>query len=179
VDISGRWSTRANALSGIRLILAPLLVWALLGDAADLAGGIFAIALITDLADGWVARRFEESSALGGLIDHAADASFVALGCAALVWQGEYPWPLPGLIVIAFVEYAGSAWRSSTGTLRRSSLGRWNGIAYYVALGIPVVRDALQLAGPGPAWVRGLGWALVASTLLSIVERRWPEGRTR
>ena len=172
MGISGQWSTRANALSGIRLALAPMLAWALLGDVAALAAGIFAAALITDLADGWVARRFDESSPLGGLIDHAADASFVAVGCAALAWQGQLPWPLPGLIVLAFLEYASSAWRSPTGILRGSPLGRWNGIAYYVALGIPVLRDALQLADPGPGWVHALGWGLVVSTLFSIAQRR-------
>lgn len=55
--------------------------------------------------------------------------------------------------------------------LRASGLGRANGIAYFVLLGIPLLRDALGLAAPGDAVVRGLGWVLVATTLLSMAER--------
>ena len=55
--------------------------------------------------------------------------------------------------------------------LRASSLGRWNGIAYYVALGIPVVRDSLGLGWPSAWLVQGFGWVLVVSTLASMSER--------
>ena len=179
MGISGGWATRANALSGLRVALVPVLGWALLRDLPGLAALTFAAALITDFADGWVARRFGEVSARGGLIDHAADATFVAGGCAVLAWLGELPWLLPGLIALAFLEYAGSAWRSPVGRLRGSALGRWNGIAYYGILGTPVVRDALQLPIPGPQLLRFLGWALVVSTLFSIGQRRWSQREAR
>ena len=172
MGISGRWSTRANALSGVRVVLVPLLGWALVGGSPGLAALAFTVAILTDLADGWVARRFHEVSPLGGLIDHAADASFVTSGCVALAWRGELPWLLPGLIALAFVEYAGSAWRSASGRLRGSALGRWNGIAYYAIVGLPVLRDAFEGAAPSPDWVYGLGWVLVVSTLFSIAQRR-------
>ena len=71
MGISGTWSTRANTLSGLRVALVPLLGWALLRDSPGLAALAFAAAILTDLADGWVARRFQEVSPLGGLIDHA------------------------------------------------------------------------------------------------------------
>ena len=172
MGISGTWSTRANTLSGLRVALVPLLGWALLRDSPGLAALAFAAAILTDLADGWVARRFQEVSPLGGLIDHAADATFVTSGCVALACLGELPWVLPGLIALAFVEYARSAWRSPAGSLQGSALGRWNGIAYYGVVGIPVFRDALQLSIPGPQWVNILGWVLAVSTLLSMVQRR-------
>ena len=179
VGISGEWSTRANALSALRVALAALLVGSLFHGASGLAGWVFAAALITDLADGWVARRFREVSPLGGLIDHAADATFVTAGCAALAWQGQLPWSLPALIALAFFEYAGSAWRSPERRLRGSRVGRWNGIAYYGIVGIPVLRDALQLSVPGPQWLRVLGWGLVVSTLFSMGERRRRERTPR
>jgi phosphatidylglycerophosphate synthase len=56
--MSGLWSTRANALTLVRLALAPALVWALLTHQTLLALGAFGLAVFTDLADGWVARRF-------------------------------------------------------------------------------------------------------------------------
>jgi hypothetical protein len=55
--------------------------------------------------------------------------------------------------------------------LRASSLGRWNGIAYYVIVAVPVVRDALGLGWPGRRLVMALGWGLVATTGVSMVDR--------
>ena len=46
-----------------------------------------------------------------------------------------------------------------------------NGIAYYVIIAIPILRDALSLGWPGPMVVLALGWLLVASTLISIASR--------
>ena len=169
--MSGSWSTRANALTLIRLALAPVLVWALLSGQALLAAGSFALAVFTDLADGWVARRFDEVSPLGGLFDHAVDATFVTCATAALAWLGVLPAPLPALIAVAFVEYALDARFFERRGLRGSSLGRWNGIAYYALVALPVLRDALFLAWPQPGVVHALGWLLVVSTLVSIADR--------
>lgn len=165
-----RWLTLANALSGLRLLLAPALVAAILAGKAPAALLVFVFAVGTDLADGRVARRRAEASALGGAVDHAVDAAFVTAGAGALVAGGVLPLPLPFLIAAAFVQYAVDS-RTRTGGLRASRLGRWNGIAYYVIVAIPVVRDALGLGWPGAALVRALGWLLVATTLASMADR--------
>jgi hypothetical protein len=80
------------------------------------------------------------------------------------------PWLAP-LIAIAFAQYALDSQPTRSRGLRASALGRCNGIGYYVIVAVPVVRDALGLAWPGAGLVRALGWALVASTLLSIADR--------
>ena len=72
-----RWLTRANALTALRLASAPLLAIAIADGASVAAAGLFVLAVATDLLDGHVARRFGESSPLGGLLDHASDAAFV------------------------------------------------------------------------------------------------------
>jgi hypothetical protein len=99
------------------------------------------------------------------------DAAFVTAGAAALGARGVLPPLLAPLIAIAFVQYALDSRLMQASGLRASPLGRWNGIAYYVIVAVPVVRDALGLAWPGPGLVRALGWGLVASTLLSISDR--------
>ncbi len=167
----GNLATRANALTLLRLLLAPVLVCSVLAGAAVVAACCVGLAVATDLADGWLARRHGEATPLGGAIDHAVDATFVTCGTGALAWGGVLPALLPALIAIAFLEYALDArWFESRG-LRASSLGRWNGIAYYGIVGIPVVRDALALGWPAPGWVRGLGWLLVVATAVSILDR--------
>jgi cardiolipin synthase len=163
------WSTRANAITSLRLAAAPVLVAAILSGESALAAAVFALAVATDLADGWVARRYREATPLGGLVDHAVDAFFVTCGCAALAFRGELPGALPVAIAFAFTQYVLDSRPGRR--LRGSSLGRWNGIAYFAAVGVPVVRDALGLAWPGAPLVRGLGWLLVATTVVSCLDR--------
>ena len=165
------WITRANALSFVRVIAAPLLAIAIGRDAALVATLLFCIAVASDLGDGWLARRLGETSPLGGFIDHAADALFVTAGTAALACTGALPAPLPFLIAAAFVQYTLDSRSVATRGLRPSRLGRGNGIAYYVIVAVPIVRDALGLAWPPAGVVTVLGWLLVASTVASMVDR--------
>jgi len=167
------WLTRANLLTAVRLGLAPVLAHAILAPAPGLAAAVFVVAVGTDLLDGRVARRFGESSPLGGFLDHATDATFVSLGLAACARAGEVPVILPALIILAFVQYALDSRTLAGRTLRSSALGRYNGIAYFALLGVPVIRDALGVVGPSAAWVRGLGWLLVLTTVLSMIDRGW------
>ena len=166
-----RLRTRANALTAVRLLCGPLLVLALREHAAWPAFGLFWLAVATDAFDGRVARRFGESSALGGFLDHLTDAAFVSLGLAALALRGEAPALLPALVALAFLQYALDSRVIQGNALVASALGRWNGIAYFVPIGTVVVRDALGLGWPGDGVVLGLGWLLVASTLLSMADR--------
>jgi phosphatidylglycerophosphate synthase len=166
-----RWITLANGLTLLRLLAAPVFAAAVSAGAPRLAVAFFALAVATDLADGWVARRFGQTSPRGELIDHAVDAIFVSTGAAALAAAGVLPSVLPLLIVCAFLQYAVDSRLTAGRGLRGSALGRWNGIGYYAIVGTPVVRDALGLGWPGAGLVMVLGWGLVASTLLSIGDR--------
>jgi phosphatidylglycerophosphate synthase len=174
---ASRLATRANALTALRLVAGPLLVLALVQGAALPAFAIFWLAVGTDLLDGRVARRYGEASPLGGFLDHLTDAAFVSLGLAALALRHEAPAALPALVALAFLQYTLDsrvlrAARTPGGSLLvASSLGRWNGIAYFVPIGTVVVRDALGLAWPPAGLVLALGWLLVASTALSMLDR--------
>lgn len=167
------WRTWANALTLVRLAVAPVLAAALLTEAALAAGLLFALACATDFADGPLARRLGQATRRGALLDHAVDAIFCTTGLAALALRGNVPALLPGLVALAFAQYVADSRALAGRTLRASALGRSNGIAYYVLLGIPVVRDALGLGWPGHAFVRAAGWALVATTLVSMTDRAW------
>ena len=127
--------------------------------------------MATDLLDGPVARRFGEASPLGGLLDHGADAALVVAGLGALALRGALPALLPVLVAAAFLQYVLDSRALAGRRLRASGLGRANGVAYFVLLGIPVVQGALGLAWPAAETVRALGWLLVASTLLSMGAR--------
>jgi len=168
---ANRWRTRANALSLLRLVMAPALATAIVAGRAEFATTLFALAVATDFADGAVARRYGESSALGGLIDHAIDATFCVLGLAAHAAAGVVPWALPGLVAAAFAQYVLDSKSLAGRALRASRLGRWNGIAYFVAVAVPIVRDTLGWSWPGAALVWWLAAALCVATLVSMADR--------
>ena len=165
------WLTWANGLTLLRLALVPLLVWAILGERALWALGLFVAACASDFADGGLARRLGQSSSLGGLLDHTTDATLNVAGMAALAARGLAPVALPALVAAAFVQYVVDSRAGAHRPLRPNPVGRWNGIAYYVFLGTPIVRDAAGIAWPWDTRVLAVGWGLVATTLVSMADR--------
>ena len=170
-ESTATWRTPANALTLLRLAIAPALAAAILREAWLPATGLFWLAVATDVADGALARRHGQSSPLGGFLDHLTDALFCSVGLAALALQGVVTALLPIGVLVAFTQYAWDSRVVQGKALRASWLGRWNGIAYYVIVAVPIVRDALGLAWPGPVTVQALAWGLVATTVVSIVSR--------
>jgi phosphatidylglycerophosphate synthase len=163
--------TRANALTLLRVLLAPALALAILEGEAAVATAIFWVAVATDVTDGRVARRRGEVSEHGRLIDHSADAAFVSIGVAALARVGALPHLLAPSIALAFVQYAVDSRGAGKREPRASRLGHWNGIAYYVVVATPIIRDTLALGWPDAALVMGFGWLLVVTTLASMASR--------
>ena len=170
---TSRLATPANLLTLSRALAAPFMALAIVEGAEGWAAGLFAWAVASDFADGTLARRRGQASSFGGLLDHATDAFLCTLGLGALAWVGLVPAVLPFLVCIAFVQYMLDSRSLAGRPLRASSLGRWNGIFYFVLLGIPIVRDALGLDWPGSFLVLAIGWGLVASTVGSMLDRAW------
>ena len=176
--MSQRWLTWANGLSVVRPLIALPCAYAILAGRWRVAAALFVLAVVTDIADGPLARRMGHASALGGLMDHTSDALYVAITLGALSLLDTVPTVLPFLVCAAFVQYVLDSKSIVGEPLRASVIGRYNGIAYFVLLGTPVVRDALGLGFPGAGLLLLLGWALVASTLLSMADRAWAFARS-
>ena len=165
------WWTLANGLTALRALVVAPMVWCILEESWWLAVVLFVLAVITDLLDGRVARSRQEVSRLGGVFDHAVDAFFVSSGLAALAFQGFIPVLLPVLVILAFAQYAMDSSVLAGKALRTSFLGRNNGIAYYVVLGVALSSQALALSWPSRDEVQILAWLVVVSTLLSMSDR--------
>jgi cardiolipin synthase len=162
-----------NFLSSTRLVLGPLLAWLVVRGWSEAAVFVFAIAIATDFVDGPLARRSGRASALGALLDHGSDAFFVTLGLSALAMLGLVPVLLPPLVALAFLQYSLDSRALQGAALRASTLGRWNGIFYYVLVGTPIVRDTLGLGWPSDTLILMVGWATLLSTLVSMSDRLW------
>lgn len=163
--------TVANALTLMRLIAAPVCGYFVFEGRDVEAVIVFAFAIATDFADGPLARKWGQSSAFGALLDHGTDATFVVMGVSALVCRGLAPTALPPLIALAFVQYTLDSRALEGRQLRASALGKWNGILYFVFLGTPIIRNTLGWSWPDDGIILLLGWLLLGSTVLSMVDR--------
>ncbi|NWG45631.1 MAG: CDP-alcohol phosphatidyltransferase family protein [Alphaproteobacteria bacterium] len=163
--------TLPNLVTLVRPVLAVPTALAILTDRPLLAAGLFALAVASDLSDGVLARRLGQVSVFGGVFDHASDCFYVTATLIALAIGGEVPAVLPPLVVAAFLQYTIDSRAHRGRALRASRLGRWNGILYFVLAGVPIVREAAGLAVPAAGLVAIAGWALVLSTLASMLDR--------
>lgn len=77
-----------NILTLLRILLIPVFVAVFYAPVpwARLAGAlVFGAAALTDLLDGWLARRWEQTSPLGAFLDPVADKLMVAVALVLLV----------------------------------------------------------------------------------------------
>jgi len=84
----------AILLTLFRIAAIPLVVvcfYSSMPHARPIAAIVFGIAAITDFLDGWVARRFGQSSKFGEFLDPVADKLMVAIVLVMLV-QGDPDW---------------------------------------------------------------------------------------
>ena len=88
-----------NLITLLRLCLVPLLAWCVLSGAYAAAAAMFLIAAVSDLVDGYVARRFAMVSRLGALLDPVADKLNLFVATVTLAWQQLVPIWLAAAIV--------------------------------------------------------------------------------
>ena len=69
------------------------------------SGALFLLAIVSDLLDGALARRRDQVTKIGGLIDHAADATFVTVTITCMALQQDRSLLLSILIILAFAQY--------------------------------------------------------------------------
>jgi len=171
-----------NSLTVTRICLVPLLVVVLLtkfvgrqilGVPTEVVGaGIFAIASLTDWADGYLARRRKQITPLGQVIDPLADKLLTSAAFISLVQMGMAPaWMVA---VIIGREFAVTALRSLTYArgvaIPASPLGKIKMIAQVVAI------LALILASTGETtlpflWVgQAALWVVVIAALASAAD---------
>ena len=84
----------ANMLTLLRIAAIPVVVicfYSPLDYARPLAGVLFGLAAITDMIDGWVARKFGQISRFGEFLDPVADKLMVAIVLVMLV-QAPSSW---------------------------------------------------------------------------------------
>ena len=129
-----------NLLTGLRVVLTPVIVCLMLWDGVfsnQLAAIFFGVAAISDVLDGFFARRHGSGSQLGIFFDLVGDKLLVA---AVLIAAVELGW-IPSWVVLGFVgrEIFVMGMRSYAGaqgvTVSAGHLGKMKMMWQYIAIG--------------------------------------------
>lgn len=94
-----------NILSTIRIILAPIFLILYVQDEVvwrALSVGIFAVAVVTDFFDGYLARLYGAQTKYGVFLDPLADKflTFAGFICLPFIDATQFPWWAIGVIVL-------------------------------------------------------------------------------
>src|SRR5436190_17652603 len=82
-----------NLITLARIILVPVIVWAIASNQMEIAFAVFVVAGISDAVDGFLAKRLNMTSELGALLDPLADkALLVSIYVALGIWGAVPRW---------------------------------------------------------------------------------------
>lgn len=166
-----RWLTAPNAVTIVRLACLPVFLW-LLFARDDRVGAAWLLAFLgaTDWVDGWLARRLDQRSDVGEVLDPAVDRILFIVGVGAIIVDGAVPrWF--GIVVIAREAIIAVVLLAATAAgMKRFSVSRW-GKNYTFALmwAFPLLLLGAG-ADRGSEFVRHAGWAIgVTGVIVSYV----------
>ncbi|WP_435136756.1 CDP-diacylglycerol--glycerol-3-phosphate 3-phosphatidyltransferase [Actinacidiphila sp. bgisy144] len=166
---AGLWNV-ANLLTMSRLVLVPGFVLLLVHDDGhdpawrSFAWAAFAIAMITDLFDGELARRYGLVTDFGKIADPIADKAIMGAALVGLSALGDLPWWVTGVILfrelgITLMRF----WVIRHGVIPASRGGKLKTLTQGVAVGMYV----LVLTGPLAsirAWIMAVAVVLTVAT---------------
>jgi cardiolipin synthase (CMP-forming) len=148
--MSSRIVTVPNILTVFRMVLIPVFVSLLFYQRFILALAVFVLAGLTDGLDGLLARRFDQRSQLGTILDPIADKLMLVTAFIVLSMRSVFPQPLPSHLPVpfwvtvavisrdVFIIVGAAAINIVTGFrgFRPSLLGKVNTTVQIVAIGI-------------------------------------------
>jgi CDP-diacylglycerol---glycerol-3-phosphate 3-phosphatidyltransferase len=169
VDRPARLWNVANLLTMVRLLLVPVFVLLLVhGDGHDpawrsFAWTAFAVAMITDLFDGELARRYDLVTDFGKIADPIADKAIMGAALIGLSALGDLPWLVTAVILfreigITLMRF----WVIRHGVIPASRGGKLKTLTQGIAVGMYV----LVLTGP-LASLRG--WLMAVAVALTVL----------
>ena len=166
-----------NMLTMVRLLIVPVFAALLLaGGGHDpkwraVAWASFAIAMITDLFDGELARRMGLVSDFGKIADPIADKAIMGTALVALSALGDLPWWVTIVILVREIGITLMRfWVIRHGVIPASRGGKLKTLTQGIAVGMYV----LVLSGPlasARAWLMGVAVLLTVVTGLDYVRQ--------
>ena len=155
--------TIPNGISFCRLALVPVFFWLLVTRQDGAALAVLIAATASDFIDGFIARRFNQVTRLGTLLDPASDRLFIAASVIGLTVREMIPVPLlvavlaRDAVLLAIVVVRGIRVRDFP---RVNLLGKTATFVLFVAFPVVVLSHVIPSAAIALAVI---GWVLGAS----------------
>lgn len=93
--------TWPNAITFARLLCIPVFLWLLFArDNRAAAAWLLAFLGSTDWVDGWVARRFDQTSEFGKLFDPAVDRAMFLVAIPSLLLVDALSWVIAAIVLV-------------------------------------------------------------------------------
>lgn len=158
----------ANGLTLLRLLLVPAFVLLLLANGGHSAGWrvlafvAFAVATVTDLVDGDIARSRGLVTDVGKVADPIADKALTGAALISLSALGDLPWWVTTLVMVRELGVTGLRFFVIRhGVIPASRGGKVKTLLQNVAIGLYVL--------PLSAWAGSLRWWLMAAAVVVTV----------
>jgi cardiolipin synthase len=151
--------TLPNLISLVRLLLVPVFAVLIVREQDLAALGILALAGVSDWADGVLARRLDQMSALGRFLDPAADRLYIAAALVGLAWRDIIPWWLVAVLALRELAVASvfpSLAARGYGPLPVHLVGKGGTAMLMYAFPLLLLGE---VAGPLGPLVEAFGWA--------------------
>ena len=144
-----RSSRMLAAGTGVRVVLAPVVMALVLAGSYTPAAVLFVIAAATDWFDGRLARRWGVTTPLGAFLDTTADKLLIATALIGLVSvHRASPWVA---LVMVGREFAILGLRAAVASGGRrfetSMFGKWKATVQFAAIALAMLRPHVVLAG--------------------------------
>jgi cardiolipin synthase len=164
-----------NSITGIRLMGVPATIWFMLEDQWAVATWIFVIASLTDGLDGYLARRLNQTTAIGAALDTVTDKALCLSVLVVLtsfelvpVWVALAIVIRDGVIVVGALAYRGMAGHLE---IQPTPLGKANTFAEFAMLALVLGHQAGIV--PGEDWLQPMFWLVFATTVASGMQYVW------
>jgi CDP-diacylglycerol--glycerol-3-phosphate 3-phosphatidyltransferase len=167
----------ANGLTVLRIVLVPvfviLMVASQLTDPAYriAAALVFGVASLTDLADGWIARAFNQVTSFGKVADPIADKALTGTALLMLSVYGVLAW---WVTVVILVREIGVTllrlWVLRYGVIPASRGGKVKTVLQILAIGWYILPFPPAVAAVGP-WLMGAAVVVTVATGADYVLR--------
>ncbi|RLP72604.1 CDP-diacylglycerol--glycerol-3-phosphate 3-phosphatidyltransferase [Mycetocola manganoxydans] len=159
--------TVPNILSFLRLALVPVFLILLVEGQDLIALAVLALSGVTDFLDGFLARRLNQVSKLGQLLDPAADRLYIFAALLGLGWRELIPLWLVVVIIardVMLVILAGWLARMGHGPFPVNWVGKWATACLFIGLPLLMLSaafpDTMEYTRPF-----GLVFAIVGAAL--------------
>jgi len=159
-DVGSRIWTIPNLLSMLRLALVPVFLVLIVVGSYVAALIVLVVASLTDLLDGYLARRLRQVTRLGQLLDPAADRLYIFAALVGLAANDLVPWWIVVIIVArdVFLLVLGVVLANhGYGPLPVHQLGKVATFALF--FGVPVIMLGLAFPAVQPI-SEPVGWAI-------------------